>query len=159
VGRKGSLHELVVMDQGDNLMRSLVSALMSYKMDVSSGAIHLKEISSELESTCPTLFQSEDRIFYDARMTLRSARKANGAERNELIQSALKMLMQVPLVVNIYAVFSELIDLKAYEGAVDLVIKAAAMRDPHNIALQQDDTRSEEYQRIREESMILLLKC
>jgi nuclear pore complex protein Nup155 len=158
VGRKGSLHELVVMDQGDNLMRSLVSALMSYKMDVSSGAIHLKEISSELESTCPTLFQSEDRIFYDARMTLRSARKANGAERNELIQSALKMLMQVPLVVNIYAVFSELIDLKAYEGAVDLVIKAAAMRDPHNIALQQDDTRSEEYQRIREECYGLVVE-
>jgi len=138
-------------------MRSLVSALMSYKMDVSSGAIHLKEISSELAATCPTLFQSEDRVFYDARMTLRSARKASGAERNELIQNALKMLLQVPLVVNIYAVFSELIDLKAYEGAVDLVIQAARMRDPENIALQ-NETRSEEYQRVREECYTLVVE-
>ncbi|UPR01047.1 nuclear pore complex protein NUP155 [Chloropicon primus] len=156
-GRKGTLHELVVMDEGDNLMRSLVSALMSYKMDVSSGAIHLKEISSELEATCPTLFQSEDRIFYDARMSLRSARKASGAERNELIQNALKMLLQVPLVVNIYAVFSELIDLKAYQGAVDLVIQAAAMRDPRNIALQ-NDARKEDYQRVREECYVLVIE-
>ena len=156
-GRKGTLHELVVMDEGDNLMRSLLSALMSYKMDVSSGAVHLKEISSELESTCPTLFQSEDRIFYDARMSLRSARKASGAERKELIDNALKMLLQVPLVVNIYAVFSELIDLKAYEGAVDLVIQAAAMRDPTDIALQ-NDTRREEYQRVREECYMLVVE-
>lgn len=157
-GRKGTLHELVVMDEGDNLMRSLVSALMSYKMDVSSGAIHLKEISTELETTCPTLFQSEDRIFYDARMSLRSARKASGAERTELIDNALKMLLQVPLVVNINAVFSELIDLKAYHGAVDLVIQAAAMRDPRNIALQQNDTRQEEYQLVREECYSLVVE-
>ena len=156
-GRKGSLHELVVMDEGENLMRSLVSALMSYKMDVSSGAIHLKEISSELEATCPTLFQSDDRIFYDARMTLRSARKASGAERNELIQNALKMLLQVPPVVNIYAVFSELIDLKAYQGAVDLVIRTAQVRDPSNIALQ-NEARSEEYQRAREECYGLVVE-
>ena len=155
--KKGSLSDLVVLDAGEDILRSLISAFMSYKMDMSSGAVHLKEISHELEATCPTLFQADDRVFYDARMALRNARTASGLDRTQLIQSALQMLLQVPLVVNIHAVFNELIDLGAYEGAVDLVVRAAAMRDPSNIALQ-NDSRSDDYVKLREECYILVVE-
>ncbi|XP_060810852.1 nuclear pore complex protein Nup154 [Amyelois transitella] len=93
-------------------------------------------ISQKLRQLCPTLYRQEDAICSKANELLMFAKQQkNSAEREEMLQQALKLCKDVAPNVNLPLVCSRLVTSGFYSGVVELCVVCASKLDPQNKAL------------------------
>lgn len=137
--------DLVASPQGDEIVRRLVAALMSYHTVDKHGSADA--LSNRLQASCPSYFGEAEHTFYRARETLAKARQAQAAKRPEaeitaLAREALDQLLRVPLSADLEAVCAEFMQLRYWEGLVELPLRRASAEDPagHAFLGGGDDT-------------------
>ncbi|KAI5633067.1 hypothetical protein NE865_14195 [Phthorimaea operculella] len=93
-------------------------------------------ISQKLRQLCPTLYRQEDATCSKANELLIFAKQQkNPAEREEMLQHALKLCVDVAPNVNLPLVCSKLISVGFYTGVVELCVACAAKIDPQDKAI------------------------
>ncbi|KAL0842019.1 hypothetical protein ABMA28_014235 [Loxostege sticticalis] len=93
-------------------------------------------ISQKLRQLCPTLYRQEDATCSKANELLMFAKQQkNPAEREEMLQHALKLCMDVAPNVNLPLVCSKLVSAGFYSGVVELCVTCASKLDPQDKAL------------------------
>ncbi|XP_048479675.1 nuclear pore complex protein Nup154 [Plutella xylostella] len=93
-------------------------------------------ISQKLRQLCPTLYRQEDATCSKANELLIFAKQQkNPAERDEMLQHALKLCMDVAPNVNLPVVCSKLVAAGFFSGVVDLCVACANKLDPQNKAI------------------------
>ncbi|XP_028161974.1 nuclear pore complex protein Nup154 [Ostrinia furnacalis] len=93
-------------------------------------------ISQKLRQLCPTLYRKEDATCSKANELLMFAKQQkNPTEREEMLQHALKLCMDVAPNVNLPLVCAKLVSAGFYSGVVQLCRACAARLDPHDKAL------------------------
>ncbi|XP_063620313.1 nuclear pore complex protein Nup154 [Cydia splendana] len=93
-------------------------------------------ISHKLRQLCPTLYRQEDATCSKANELLIFAKQQkNPAEREEMLQTALKLCKDVAPNVNLPLVCSKLVAAGFYSGVVDLCAACACKLDPQDKAV------------------------
>ncbi|XP_038215888.1 nuclear pore complex protein Nup154 [Zerene cesonia] len=93
-------------------------------------------ISQKLRQLCPTLYRQEDATCSKANELLMFAKQQkNSAEREEMLQQALKLCKDVAPNVNLPLVCSKLLSAGFYSGIVELCVTCASRIDPQDRAL------------------------
>ncbi|XP_075969524.1 nuclear pore complex protein Nup154 [Anticarsia gemmatalis] len=93
-------------------------------------------ISQKLRQLCPTLYKQEDATCSKANELLIFAKQQkNPAEREEMLQHALKLCKDVAPNVNLPLVCSKLVSAGFYTGVVELCVACAAKLDPQDKAV------------------------
>ncbi|XP_026329328.1 nuclear pore complex protein Nup154 [Hyposmocoma kahamanoa] len=93
-------------------------------------------ISQKLRQLCPTLYRQEDATCSKANELLMFARQQkNPTEREEMLQHALKLCVDVAPNVNLPLVCSKLTAAGFYTGVVELCVACAHRIDPQNKAI------------------------
>ncbi|XP_045785150.1 nuclear pore complex protein Nup154 [Maniola jurtina] len=126
-----SFRELLVGGQevASLLLGSLVAG---YLRDNAS----IDGISQKLRQLCPTLYRQEDATCSKANELLIFAKQQkNPAEREEMLQQALKLCKDVAPNVNLPLVCSKLVSAGFYTGVVELCVACASKLDPQDKAV------------------------
>ncbi|XP_049867137.1 nuclear pore complex protein Nup154 [Pectinophora gossypiella] len=93
-------------------------------------------ISQKLRQLCPTLYRQEDATCSKANELLIFAKQQkNPSEREEMLQQALKLCVDVAPNVNLPLVCSKLLTVGFYSGVVELCVACANKIDPQDKAL------------------------
>ncbi|CAG9783700.1 unnamed protein product [Diatraea saccharalis] len=93
-------------------------------------------ISQKLRQLCPTLYRQEDATCSKANELLMFAKQQkNPAEKEEMLQHALKLCKDVAPNVNLPLVCSKLVSAGFYSGVVELCVACATKIDPQDKAL------------------------
>ncbi|GBP10894.1 Nuclear pore complex protein Nup154 [Eumeta japonica] len=93
-------------------------------------------ISQKLRQLCPTLYRQEDATCSKANELLLFAKQQkNPADREEMLQQALKLCKDVAPNVNMPIVCSKLLSCGFYSGVVELCVVCASRIDPQDKAL------------------------
>ncbi|XP_026495219.2 nuclear pore complex protein Nup155 [Vanessa tameamea] len=93
-------------------------------------------ISQKLRQLCPTLYRQEDATCSKANELLIFAKQQkNPAEREEMLQQALKLCKDVAPNVNLPLVCSKLVSVGYYSGVVELCVTCASKLDPQDKAV------------------------
>ncbi|KAL4703015.1 hypothetical protein ACJJTC_010001 [Scirpophaga incertulas] len=93
-------------------------------------------ISQKLRQLCPTLYRQEDATCSKANELLMFAKQQkNAADREEMLQHALKLCKDVAPNVNLPLVCSKLVSVGFYSGVVELCVACANKMDPQDKAL------------------------
>ncbi|KAF9410958.1 hypothetical protein HW555_010090, partial [Spodoptera exigua] len=93
-------------------------------------------ISQKLRQLCPTLYRQEDATCSKANELLIFAKQQkNPAEREEMLQHALKLCKDVAPNVNLPLVCSKLVSAGFYSGVVELCVACASKLDPQDKAV------------------------
>ncbi|XP_052750627.1 nuclear pore complex protein Nup154 [Galleria mellonella] len=126
-----SFRELLV--GGQEVACLLLSSLVAgYLRDNAS----VDGISQKLRQLCPTLYRQEDATCSKANELLMFAKQQkNPAEKEEMLQHALKLCKDVAPIVNLPLVCSKLISAGFYSGIVELCVACANKLDPQDKAL------------------------
>ncbi|KAM3963496.1 nuclear pore complex protein Nup154 [Aphomia sociella] len=126
-----SFRELLV--GGQEVACLLLSSLVSgYLRDNAS----VDGISQKLRQLCPTLYRQEDATCSKANELLMFAKQQkNPAEKEEMLQLALKLCKDVAPIVNLPLVCAKLISAGFYSGVVELCVACANKLDPQDKAL------------------------
>ncbi|KAJ0180486.1 hypothetical protein K1T71_003890 [Dendrolimus kikuchii] len=110
----------------------LASLVAGYLRDNAS----VDGISQKLRQLCPTLYRQEDATCSKANELLIFAKQQkNPAEREEMLQHALKLCKDVAPNVNLPLVCSKLVSAGFYSGVVELCVACATKLDPQDKAL------------------------
>lgn len=118
---------------GQEVLCALLNSLVSgYLRDNAS----VDGISQKLRQLCPTLYKQEDATCSKANELLLFAKQQqNPSEREEMLQQALKLCMDVAPNVNLPMVCSKLVSSGFYSGVVQLCVVCARRMDPQDQAL------------------------
>lgn len=128
-----ALRDLVYDADGEALASSLINQLLTDHIDA-RGAVG-EELAAQLQSLCPSYFKEADRVYYQAAAKLKNAESAaTPGERDVLAAAGVALLLRVPQVVDLSALTAQLAALGQYGGAVQLVLRAAAVADPQGLA-------------------------
>ncbi|XP_045533770.1 nuclear pore complex protein Nup154 [Papilio machaon] len=93
-------------------------------------------ISQKLRQLCPTLYRQEDATCSKANELLIFAKQQkNPAEREEMLQHALKLCKDVAPNVNLPLICSKLLSVGFYSGVVELCVACATKMDPQDKAV------------------------
>ncbi|XP_013146024.1 PREDICTED: nuclear pore complex protein Nup155 [Papilio polytes] len=93
-------------------------------------------ISQKLRQFCPTLYRQEDATCSKANELLIFAKQQkNPAEREEMLQHALKLCKDVAPNVNLPLICSKLVSVGFYSGVVELCVACATKMDPQDKAV------------------------
>ncbi|CAK1581968.1 unnamed protein product [Parnassius mnemosyne] len=93
-------------------------------------------ISQKLRQLCPTLYRQEDATCSKANELLIFAKQQkNPAEREDMLQHALKLCKDVAPNLNLPLICSKLISVGFYSGVVELCVACASKLDPQDKAL------------------------
>ncbi|XP_069365133.1 nuclear pore complex protein Nup154 [Maniola hyperantus] len=126
-----SFRELLVGGQevASLLLGSLVAGYLRDNASVDG-------ISQKLRQLCPTLYRQEDATCSKANELLIFAKQQkNPAEREEMLQQALKLCKDVAPNVNLPLVCSKLVSAGFYTGVVELCVACASKLDPQDKAV------------------------
>ncbi|XP_023943990.2 nuclear pore complex protein Nup154 [Bicyclus anynana] len=126
-----SFRELLVGGQevASLLLGSLVAGYLRDNASVDG-------ISQKLRQLCPTLYRQEDATCSKANELLIFAKQQkNPAEREEMLQQALKLCKDVAPNVNLPLVCSKLVAAGFYSGVVELCVACASKLDPQDAAV------------------------
>ncbi|CAH2259179.1 jg9998 [Pararge aegeria aegeria] len=126
-----SFRELLVGGQevASLLLGSLVAGYLRDNASVDG-------ISQKLRQLCPTLYRQEDATCSKANELLIFAKQQkNTAEREEMLQQALKLCKDVAPNVNLPLVCSKLVSAGFYTGVVELCVACASKLDPQDKAV------------------------
>ncbi|KAF8069564.1 NUP155 [Scenedesmus sp. PABB004] len=132
-----NFRDLVLEASGPGLAAQLVAALVADQLDAGGGggAGGVAELAAALQAGAPGYFRDQDRQFFQATAKLKAAEEAgSAAERDAAARDALAGLLRVPQCVNLGQLVPRLAFLRQYEGVVELVLRCAALADPHSLA-------------------------
>eukprot|EP01025_Chloroclados_australasicus_P051758 TRINITY_DN6033_c0_g3_i1.p1 TRINITY_DN6033_c0_g3~~TRINITY_DN6033_c0_g3_i1.p1 ORF type:complete len:1374 (-),score=127.37 TRINITY_DN6033_c0_g3_i1:632-4753(-) len=138
--REKTFGQLVVEseeEQNQSLAKQLVLVLLQEHL-TSSGVVH-EDLAQKLQRNCPSYFQNQDKVYYQAVGYLQSAEKTEDFQsRQEAIHQALDLMLQVPLTINLPATVLQLQDLECYDGIIQLCQVVAQAHDPYDQACGLD---------------------
>lgn len=130
--------DLVLEGSSPGTAAALVAALVADQLDQAGGgsaAGGVAELATALQAGAPAYFREQDRQFFQATAKLKAAEEAgSAAERDAAAREALAGLLRVPQCVNLSQMMGRLAFLRQYEGVVELVLRCAALADPHSQA-------------------------
>jgi len=129
--RNAIFHDLVIT--GKSICCALVTGLVGQFMNDHNT---IGALSSQLREVCPDFYSPEDLICAQANELLIQAKTSPPTKRDEPLNEALKLFLQIAHSVNLTLVCQQLQAVHYFDGIVELCVKAAKLRDEQNLAIR-----------------------
>lgn len=125
---------------GHGISSELISALIN--SDLGDNA-SIDAVSAQLRENCPNLYRNEDAVFSKANEILLRAKSCmNLDEKEELLQSALKLCKEVAPRMSLEPVCQQFVECQFYSGVLELCLCCAERVDPNDTAKHFDRNKN-----------------